>query len=216
MVDPADGTQHLPADVAARMRAAEDRLYPLAMVDVGLYQRGTTLCGLLLEDLRGHSPDLVALLGRRAPLLDRLPGLADEAGLSLLGLEPETLVTRPWRCAAASSSWSGPRTAAAAPRERPGQRPGVAGGRTEPRRGDGRLLPTRGAARADRRAAGELGGSRCHGSADGLRPRGDPAGRRPGPRRSVTFDDEDALRAARSTAPRSPAALDTPWAGRSL
>lgn len=92
MVDPADGTQHLPADVAARMRAAEDRLYPLAMVDVGLYQRGTTLCGLLLEDLRGHSPDLIALLGRRAPLLDRLPGLADEAGLSLLGLEPETLV----------------------------------------------------------------------------------------------------------------------------
>lgn len=92
MVDPADGTQHLPADVAARMRAAEDRLYPLAMFDVGRYQRGTTLCRLLLEDLRGHSPDLIALLGRRAPLLDRLPGLADEAGLSLLGLEPETLV----------------------------------------------------------------------------------------------------------------------------
>jgi len=92
MVDPDNATQHLPVDAAAQMRTAEDRLYPLAMVDVERYQRGTTLCGILLEDLRGHSPDLLALLGRRAPLLDRLPGLADEAGLSLLGLEPETLV----------------------------------------------------------------------------------------------------------------------------
>ncbi|HSE07484.1 MAG TPA: hypothetical protein VLB29_02355 [Nocardioidaceae bacterium] len=92
MVDPADGTQHLPADAATRMRAAEDRLYPLAMVDVERYQRGTTLCGLLLDDLRAHSPDLTRLLGRRAKLLDRLPGLAGQAGLSLLGLDPETLV----------------------------------------------------------------------------------------------------------------------------
>lgn len=92
MVHPADGSQQLPPDVAARMRAAEDRLYPLAMGDVERYQRGTTLCALLLEDLRGRSPDLTALLGRRAPLLDRLPALADEAGLSLVGLEPETLV----------------------------------------------------------------------------------------------------------------------------
>lgn len=92
MVYPGDGTQHLPADVAARIRSAEDRLYPLAMVDVERYRRGTTLCALLLEDLRGHSPDLTALLGRRELLLDRVPGLADAAGVSLLGLEPETLV----------------------------------------------------------------------------------------------------------------------------
>jgi len=92
MVDPDNATQHLPVDAAAQMRTAEDRLYPLAMVDVERYQRGTTLCGILLEDLRAHSPDLTALLGRRAPLLDRLPRLADQAGLSLLGLEPETLV----------------------------------------------------------------------------------------------------------------------------
>jgi len=92
MVDPDDGTMHLTAGAAARMRAAEDRLYPLAMVDVERYQRGTTLCGILLEDLRAHSPDLTALLGRRVPLLDRLPRLADQAGLSLLGLDPETLV----------------------------------------------------------------------------------------------------------------------------
>lgn len=92
MTESTDGTRHLPAEAAARLRAAEDRLYPLAMVDVERYQRGTTLCALLLEDLRVHSPDIPSVLDRRAALLDLVPGLANQAGLSLLGLQPETLV----------------------------------------------------------------------------------------------------------------------------
>jgi hypothetical protein len=92
MSEPTGGLQDLPLETAARLRAAEDRLFPLALVDVERYQRGTTLCGLLLDDLRAHCHDLPATLRRRPVLLERLPDLAVMAGLTLEGLQAETLV----------------------------------------------------------------------------------------------------------------------------
>jgi len=92
MPGPTDRTRSLAPQDAARLRAAEERLYPLAMVDVERYQRGTALCGLLVEDLRAHAGDPTSVLDRRAALLDLLPALAERAGLGLAGLQPETLV----------------------------------------------------------------------------------------------------------------------------
>jgi hypothetical protein len=92
MLDPRDDGLHLPAEDAARLRAAEDRLYPLALLDVERYQRGTALCALLLENLRTHAGDARTVLGRRDELLDLLPHLAEQTGLGLSGLQPETLV----------------------------------------------------------------------------------------------------------------------------
>jgi hypothetical protein len=92
MPEPRSGTAHLAAADAARLRSAEDRLYPLALLDAERYQRGTALCALLLEDLRTHASDTPAVLGRRDELLDLLPHLAEQTGLGLSGLERETLV----------------------------------------------------------------------------------------------------------------------------
>ena len=92
MQRPADQQQALPPEEAARLRTAEDRLYPLAMVDVERYQRGTTLCGLLLDDLRATCPDIPSVLDRRTALLHRLPSLASESGVGLDGLQPDILV----------------------------------------------------------------------------------------------------------------------------
>lgn len=86
------GTNALPYDVAARLSAAEGRLYPLAMVDVERYQRATTLCGMLAQDLRSTCPDITSVLDRLASLVDHVPELAAEAGVDLRGLAPETLV----------------------------------------------------------------------------------------------------------------------------
>ena len=91
MAEPA-GPPQLPPEAAARLSAAEDRLYPLAMVDVERYQRGTTLCGLLLEDLRLTAPDIPSVLSRRPSLVELVPALASRASVSLIGLHPETLV----------------------------------------------------------------------------------------------------------------------------
>lgn len=92
MQSPADEREALPPEEAARLRAAEDRLYPLAMTDVELYLRGTSLCGLLLDDLRATCPDIPSVLGRRAALLQRLPSVASESGVGLHGLQRDVLV----------------------------------------------------------------------------------------------------------------------------
>jgi hypothetical protein len=80
-----------PADLA-RFRAAEDRLYPLAMTDPERYQRGVTLCGLLLDDLRASCPDVDAVLRRLPALTERLRARADAAGIRLDGLDEQTVV----------------------------------------------------------------------------------------------------------------------------
>ena len=82
------------ADAAtlARFTAAENRLYPLAMVDSDLYERATSLVGLTVADLRRTCPDLAALLARREDLVVGLPAVAAESGRSLAGLPAETVV----------------------------------------------------------------------------------------------------------------------------
>jgi len=82
------------ADAAtlARFTAAEDRLYPLAMVDSDRYQQATALVGLTVADLRQTCPDLAAVLARREVLVAGLPAAAAESGRSLVGLQAETVV----------------------------------------------------------------------------------------------------------------------------
>ena len=82
------------ADAAtlARFTAAENRLYPLAMVDSDMYQRATGLVGLTVAVLRQTCPDLRSVLARREALIDGLPAMATTAGSSLAGLPAETVV----------------------------------------------------------------------------------------------------------------------------
>ena len=82
------------ADAAtlARFTAAEDRLYPLAMVDSDRYQQATALVGLTVADLRQTCPDLAAVLARREVLVAGLAAAAAESGRSLVGLQAETVV----------------------------------------------------------------------------------------------------------------------------
>lgn len=82
----------VPADVSARFAAAEARLYPVAVLDPGLYQRALELCGLVLTELRSRCADVTSVLDRRASLVSALPAQAAAAGLSLQGFEAETVV----------------------------------------------------------------------------------------------------------------------------
>ena len=88
MPDPSD----IPPEELARFRAAEDRLYPLAMADPERYQRGVALCSLLLEDLRASCPDVAAVLQHRSALNEHLLRRAETTGFGLGGFAPETLV----------------------------------------------------------------------------------------------------------------------------
>lgn len=82
----------IPLEAVARFTAAEARLYPLAMVDADLYQRATALVGMLARDLRENCPDIEAVLGRRDVLLTLLPDQAAQAGVSMAGLQADTVV----------------------------------------------------------------------------------------------------------------------------
>lgn len=60
----------------ARWRAAEDRLFPVVLVDPDTYRRALYVVGLLLEQLRANTTSLDQLLGLDvdpAPLLSTLP-----------------------------------------------------------------------------------------------------------------------------------------------
>jgi hypothetical protein len=60
----------------ARWRAAEDRLFPVVLVDPDTYRRALSVVGLLLEELRANTTSLDQLLGLDvdpAPLLSALP-----------------------------------------------------------------------------------------------------------------------------------------------
>ena len=60
----------------ARWRAAEDRLFPVVLVDPDTYRRALYVVGLLLEQLRANTTTLDQLLGLDvdpAPLLSTLP-----------------------------------------------------------------------------------------------------------------------------------------------
>ncbi len=60
----------------ARWRAAEDRLFPVVLVDPDTYRRALDVVGLLLEELRANTTTADQLLGLDvdpAPLLSTLP-----------------------------------------------------------------------------------------------------------------------------------------------
>lgn len=82
----------IPPEAMARFTSAEARLYPLAMVDADMYERATALVGMLARDLRENCPDIEAVLGRRDALVTLLPDLAAQAGVSLAGLQTDTVV----------------------------------------------------------------------------------------------------------------------------
>lgn len=84
--------EDIPPAALARFRAAEDRLYPLAVVDVESYRCAVDVCSGLLDDLRSTCADIEAVLGRREALIGLLAGDARQGGLSPGGLPPETLV----------------------------------------------------------------------------------------------------------------------------
>lgn len=82
----------IPPEAMARFTAAEARLYPLVMVDADLYQRATALVGVLAKDLRENCFDIDAVLARRDVLFALLPDQAAQAGVSMAGLQADTVV----------------------------------------------------------------------------------------------------------------------------
>lgn len=109
-----------------RWRAAEDRLFPVALVDPDAYRRALFVVGLLLDELRVSTTSLDELLGLDvdpAPLLDALPtGPADggrfassagggdrltlEAAFAVRGRELAAAAERKRRAAAIASARS--------------------------------------------------------------------------------------------------------------
>lgn len=71
----------LPADAVARFRAAEGRLYPMALADPAGYEVVTSLIGLVANELRRSSSDISSVLERRPALIGLVPRLAERAGL---------------------------------------------------------------------------------------------------------------------------------------
>lgn len=92
MTRPGPPSRGVPPEAVARFTAAEARLYPLAVVDPAAYERGVTLTGMLLADLRDTCADVDAVLRRRSAMIRRLRDSTDEAGPGPVGLRPETLV----------------------------------------------------------------------------------------------------------------------------
>jgi hypothetical protein len=76
------------AELARRLRSAEDRLFPLAMVDADRYQRATRLVGLLAGRLRETAKTLEELASADADL--RVWMRFEE--LPLPGLDPELVI----------------------------------------------------------------------------------------------------------------------------
>ena len=92
---PGAGPGPVPAEHAAfarRLRTAEDRLYPLAMVDTDRYQRALQLVGRLAGRLAETCADLDEL----AAVEPRVHGWLDDpeitGGVPLTGLDPDLVV----------------------------------------------------------------------------------------------------------------------------
>ncbi|MFD1935718.1 hypothetical protein ACFSKW_30030, partial [Nonomuraea mangrovi] len=75
------------AELARRLRAAEDRLFPLAMIDADRYQRALQMVGALARRLAraGDYPALAAAEGE-------MRGWLDDVGVSLDGLDPQLVI----------------------------------------------------------------------------------------------------------------------------
>ena len=89
------GPAPVPAEHAAlakRLRTAEDRLFPLAMVDAERYQHAVTLVGLLARRLSETCPTLDTLAGAEDQLRAWLAVHARDEGIPLQTLDPELVI----------------------------------------------------------------------------------------------------------------------------
>jgi hypothetical protein len=80
------------ADLARRLRAAEDRLFPLAMVDADRYQAATRLVGLLARRLAESCRSLDELAGADVELRVWLGLTAREHDIPLGGLDADLVI----------------------------------------------------------------------------------------------------------------------------
>jgi hypothetical protein len=79
-------------ELAERLRAAEDRVFPLAMTDADRYERAVTLVGLLRPVVAELAPDLDALEACRPLLLARARDLASRNALVTADLDLPAVV----------------------------------------------------------------------------------------------------------------------------
>lgn len=92
---PGAGPARIPAEHAAlarRLRAAEDRLYPLAMIDTDRYQRAVQLVGRLDRQLAETCASLDELAGAEAQVRGWLDDPAVTDGIPLAGLDLDLVV----------------------------------------------------------------------------------------------------------------------------
>jgi hypothetical protein len=80
------------ADLARRLRTAEDRLYPIAMVDAERYERVLRLVGLLARELVQTCATLDELALAQPRATEQLGVLARTEGISLVGLDTDLVV----------------------------------------------------------------------------------------------------------------------------
>lgn len=91
---PADslGPGRIPGEYAAlarQLRGAEDRLFPLAMIDADRYQRAVRLVGLLARQLTETCTSLDDLAAAGPDTRFRLLVIAEAEGIPLGGLDPD-------------------------------------------------------------------------------------------------------------------------------
>ncbi len=82
----------IPAGALARFAAAEARLYPLVLTDPAGYRLATTLVAMIAAELLRSCADISMVLARRDELIDLLPQLAADAGLSAEGVPADAVI----------------------------------------------------------------------------------------------------------------------------
>jgi hypothetical protein len=80
------------AELARRLRDAEDRLYPIAMVDADRYERALRLVGMLARELAQTYATLDELAMAGPQTHTRLSTIARTEGISLSGLDTQLVV----------------------------------------------------------------------------------------------------------------------------
>jgi hypothetical protein len=80
------------AELARRLRNAEDRLYPIAMVDADRYERALRLVGALARELARTYATLDELALAQPHARARLTAIARTEGIPLTGLDSELVV----------------------------------------------------------------------------------------------------------------------------
>ncbi len=89
MVEPSGRIPHEHAELARQLRGAEDRLFPLAMIDADRYKRAVRLVGLLSRQLADTCASLDDLAAAGPDTRFRLTVLAGAEGIPLGGLDPD-------------------------------------------------------------------------------------------------------------------------------